>query len=174
MKKSLFVLLPPWVGFSVGSGLVCPVKKYDLWAPPPYSVLPSTHSFPSYCAQIDMIVTNCDSAIVMATVTKLIRFQTLCSIVCAFSGDQLQLSVQTKTSIFICVASISPKISNNPQCLVQQRLKLKARNHLKQCAHLDIVLFFKVFPKDSRFYFFASGLCFFSSWRDVFPWHVFA
>ena len=102
LKKSLFVLLPPWVGFSVGSGLVCPVKKYDLWAPPPYSVLPSTHSFPSYCAQIDMIVTNCDSAIVMATVTKLIPFQTLCSIVCAFSGDQL--SVQTKTSIFqFCV-----------------------------------------------------------------------
>ena len=108
-----------------------------------------------YCHQIDSIPNSV--------------FNCLCilwwSIICANKNFHISI---------LCVASISPKISNNPQCLVQQRLKLKARNNLKQCAHLDIVLFFKVFPKDSRFYFFASGLCFFSSWRDVFPWHVFA
>ena len=161
LKKSLFVLLPPWVGFSVGSGLVCPVKKYDLWAPPPYSVLPTLtivsliwysdwydchklwlSNSNGYCHQIDSIpnsVFNCLCILWWST-----------SIICAHKNFHISI---------LCVASISPKISNNPQCLVQQRLKLKARNNLKQCAHLDIVLFFKVFPKDSRFYFFASGLC---------------
>ena len=165
LKKSLFVLLPPWVGFSVGCGLVCPVKKYDLWAPPPYSVLPSTHTdhlslilysdwydchklwlsnSNGYCHQIDSIpnsVFNCLCILWWST-----------SIICAHKNFHISI---------LCVASISPKISNNPQCLVQQRLKLKARNHLKQCAHLDIVLFFKVFPKDSRFYFFCIWFMFF-------------